>query len=219
MIVVLWHRKSLWGRLSVENAVGAPVESIQSSSYLIMRTADPWVHGFILPQQWLTNKLCWVPLIDLKPFEVAMKRQSQSQKKGRGEEDREVGRRGMEKQERRKMEERERRQGVGCQHGGKHGCREKEWGMKKSRAWIGGWRNGQREVWGWWFSFLVQNFPAHTTSTQLHREPGVAFTHTPTQKHTLLNCCKAFHCIRGAEMWMYLHKWVLYSEPVDSSDG
>lgn len=81
--LVLWHLKLLRGRLSVENAVGPLEESIQSSSYLIMRVADPWVYGFILPQQWLTNKLCWVPLIDLKPFEVAVKRQSQWQKEGR----------------------------------------------------------------------------------------------------------------------------------------
>lgn len=74
--LVLLRHKLLWGRLAAESAGGPLEESIQSCSYLIMRAADPWAHGFILPQQWLTNKLCWVPLIDLKPFEVAVKRQS-----------------------------------------------------------------------------------------------------------------------------------------------
>lgn len=92
-ITCLWLHKPKWlvlqrqkwpgGRLSAKRTGDPARESFHSSSYLIMRAADPWVYGFILPPQWLANKLRWVPQIDMKPSEVAMKRQNQKEKEGR----------------------------------------------------------------------------------------------------------------------------------------
>lgn len=74
-------------------------------------------------------------------------------------------------------------------------------GMRDEReqgadGWLEGW--AERVV-GVLVSLLAQHFPAHTTSTQLHTDPGGALsrahahletlTHKPTPKHTLLQYC------------------------------
>lgn len=181
--LVLWQDQSLGGGLSAESARGPQEERIQSSSYLIMRVADPWVHGFILPQRWLASKLRWVPLIDLKPFEVAVKRQRQWQKEGRSGEGREGVAEGMKRRKRggRKREgDREwdvsREQGVQAERG--------------NEGWKGARHGRMAEGWAGRGGGDAGVSPGTalycTTSTQLrpHQWGALRHTHTHTQVHT-----------------------------------
>lgn len=120
-------------------------------------------------------------MIDLKPFEVAVKTQRQWQKEGRGEEgEKRAGRRGgegrggMERQEGWREDGRGKRTGWAA--GWKHGGRERERGMKGSEVRMDGWRDGRKGAVGMLVSLLAQHFPAHTTSTQLQTDLGGALS-------------------------------------------
>ena len=176
--LVLQRHKSLGGRLSAESARGPQEGSVQSSSYLIMRAKDPWVHGFILPQQRLANKLCWVPLIDLKPFEVAVKRQRRRQKEGGGRTTR-AGRfpRGRGKDgeaggmEGRNMEGK--RKGDGERDVSGEPSMEAGRGNEGWRGARRGWMGREREGWGrwclsWHSLFLHTHIHTHTHTFKQH---------------------------------------------------
>lgn len=177
-------------------------------------------------------------MIDLKPFEVAARRQRQRQKEGGagrlGGEEWRGGRDGGEEDVRGKGRD----GGAGCQRGGearRQGEGTKDEGEQGVDAWLeglgretgGGGGDGGCWCLSWHSIFLHTH--THTTTNGPRRciEPSThthlrteTFTHSkPTLKHSLLYCCSSSHSIRGAEMWTYLHKWVLYSEPVDSGDG